>query len=133
MTKYQKILNIMGWVCIAMAVLIVLAAVFTGYGLPDQSALVIDGTDYSSMPLVRYAGVIIVALLYLLLAWLCRRGAKNAAKVMPIFVLSLISLVIQVIDMANSGFSAAASIDNWLSLITAAFTFFVAYKVRKGE
>ena len=133
MTKYQKVLNIIGWVFIGIAALTLVTGIVFGGALKEETSLVVNGTDYSSLPWVMYIGSAVSALLYLLLAWLCKRGAKDASKVKPIFVLSLISVVLQVIGLFSEGAAAAATVSTWISLIVAAATLFVAYKVRQGE
>ena len=129
MTKYQKYLSYIGWASIAMAVIAALVSIF---GNSVEGSIDINGQQVNTGT-VKLVGAVIIAACYLILAWLCMRGAKDAKKAGPIRILSLIALVFSVIDLLNTGLTNVGSISDWISVIISGFTFFCANKVKKGE
>ena len=127
-TKYQKYLRIIGWICVAMAVITGVAFVLSG----QEASMEINGEQVNA-GLAAIVAAVIIAAGYLLLAWLCMRGTKDASKVGPIRILSLIVLVFSVLDLLGNGIKFPAGIDNLISVVVSGVTFFVANKVKQGE
>ena len=125
MTKYQKFLNIVGWVCVAMAVISALTTFLSG----GDARMTING-QVMDVRVARIVAAILIAAVYLLLAWLCMRGAKDRTKAGPIRVLALIALILSVLNLLGDG---VTNFSNWISVVVSGCVFFCANKVRKGE
>ena len=129
MTKYQKYLKIIGWFNVAMAAITMLFFFISGTILGGTSEMSINGKEINAGTVMLLTSIT-VAVIYLILAWLCMRGAKDASKVGPIRILALIALILVVFSLLSGGL---ANFSNWLSLAVNGMTFFCADKVKKGE
>ena len=130
--KYIKIIGILNIIGGAFYALIGILG-FLGKGIVGNEALVQEVGD-SSAPLaanVLFILMIGIGVFYILMGVLGVRAGNDASKIGPVFILSVISLVVGVIGLLVSIFGGSFSIYSLIELIPPALMAWCANNVKK--
>ncbi len=132
--KALKVISILIIIC-AVVQAIVGALFILGAQVPGVSTEVISVEDtsmsLSSASIAFGAGFLVNAVIYLIVAILGLRGAKDASKIGAFFVLCIIFLVVSLIGF---GMSIAQNSANWTSfidLVVLVICLVLAYNIKK--
>lgn len=138
MSGSQKALKIISIVLIVYAALMLLlgALMAAGSQVPGMSGTTIDMGDGTAMDASMAAvalgvGTVIGGVVYLVIALLGLRGAKNPAKIGAFFVLCVIGLVLGVIGVGMSIVQGSLQWQSLVGLALIAVCTFLAAKIKK--
>ena len=138
----QKGLNVISWIHLIAAILtlILMIVVLVTLGnselaqqldaeLSSQNATV---TTADLKPIVAggMGGSVLVSLLSF---WLCKRAAKSANKVMPIFILSCLSVAGMIATVLMSGVPGLMKGTSWFTIVINVLTFIFALFVWRNR
>ena len=133
-SKSQKIIKVLGILCIIGAVFGLIAAIGT-FGLGAIGATQItDDEAAAGVGTVLAAGIILLlsAVFDLLEGIFSLRAAKDATKAQPLWVISIIGIVFSVISLIMSfGSGTQEVLSSVCSLILSVIIFFLANNIKK--
>ncbi len=133
-SKSQKIVKVLGILCIIGAVFGLFAAV-GAFGLGASGAVQMTNAEAATgVGAVLAAGVILLlsAVFDLLEGIFALRAAKDAAKAQPLWVISIIGVVFSVISLIMTFGSGAQEVTSSVcSLLLSCLIFFLANNIKK--
>ncbi|MEG2006535.1 MAG: hypothetical protein RR186_03670, partial [Raoultibacter sp.] len=102
MTSSQKTLNILSIIVMILGVLSVLLGIFLAVGGSALSGTKIEGVDASTLSITLGVLLIISGIVDTAIGFMGRRGAKDASKVKPFFIICIIGVVVFALSIIGS-------------------------------
>ena len=134
--KSQKIIKIMGILHIIGAILSFVGAIsLFGFGGAGAAKLDMAGSEMASgVAALIVSGVftLIGAIASLVMGWFCLRAAKDATKVQPLWIVTIIGLVLDVIGLISGIMSGNDVLTKVFTVALSAFTFYLANNIKKN-
>lgn len=135
MTFYQKVIRVIGWVEVSIGILVTVLNILMGFlvmvGSYVDTSEIFDGSTAGIV--FAIASFVIASGMSLLRGWLCFRAAKDRKKVMPILVLSMITVALMLLSFFVGGTESLTKTFGVVSIIKSVVTFLCAVQIQGGR